>query len=96
MPWNIAQAKQCFSEVVKQAAAEPQLIYNRDHLVAAVIDAEAFASFQSWSRRQREKTLGDAFAELRALAGGDEDPLPPAERRNRPNAFAEIGDELSD
>ena len=48
MSWNIAQAKQRFSEVVRQAAEEPQLIYNRDHLVAAVIDAEDFEAFKQW------------------------------------------------
>lgn len=96
MSWNIAQAKQRFSEVVKQAAVEPQLIYNRDRLVAAVIDAEDFGAFQTWRQRQGAKTLGEAFAELRALAAGDENPLPLPERRDRPNAFLERFDELSD
>lgn len=96
MSWNIAQAKQRFSEVVKQAAREPQLIYNREHLVAAVIDADEFDAFQTWRRRRSTKTLGEAFAELRALAAGDENPLPVPERRDRPNAFIEILDELSD
>ncbi|MFO1420456.1 MAG: type II toxin-antitoxin system Phd/YefM family antitoxin [Candidatus Competibacteraceae bacterium] len=96
MSWNIAQAKQRFSEVVKQAAAEPQLIYNRDRLVAAVIDADTFGAFQTWRQRQRTRTLGEAFAELRALAAGDENPLPIPERRDRPNAFLKVLDELPD
>jgi prevent-host-death family protein len=96
MPWNIAQAKQRFSEVVKQAAEEPQLIYKRGRLVAAVIDAEDFNIFQTWQQRRGAKTLGEAFAELRALAAGDENPLPVPERRDRPNAFLEVLDELSD
>jgi antitoxin (DNA-binding transcriptional repressor) of toxin-antitoxin stability system len=29
MPWNIAQAKQRFSEIVREAAEGPQLIYTR-------------------------------------------------------------------
>jgi len=37
MNWNIAQAKQHFPEVVKQAGTEPQIIYNRNTPVAAVI-----------------------------------------------------------
>lgn len=96
MPWNIAQAKQRFSEVVKQAATEPQLIYNRDRLVAAVIDVEEFNAFKIWRQHRSTKTLGEAFAELRALAAGDENPLPVPERRDRPNAFLEILDELPD
>ncbi|KAB2928858.1 MAG: type II toxin-antitoxin system Phd/YefM family antitoxin [Candidatus Contendobacter sp.] len=96
MSWNIAQAKQCFSQVVKQAATEPQLIYNRNRLVVAVIDAEAFNAFNQWREHQGAKTLGEAFAELRVLAAGDENPLPVPERRDRPNAFLEILDELPD
>jgi len=69
MHWNIAQAKQRFSEVIRQTAAEPQRIYNRGRLVAAVIDAEDFEVFQAWRQRQRVKTVGEAFAELRALVG---------------------------
>lgn len=87
MSWNIAQAKQRFSQVVKQAATEPQLIYHRSRLVAAVIDAEAFNAFNQWRERQGAKTLGEAFAELRVLAAGDENPLPVPERRDRPNSF---------
>lgn len=60
MSWNIAQAKQCFSEVVKRAATEPQLIFNRDRLVAAVIDAEQFSAFNRW----REDRINPAAANV--------------------------------
>jgi prevent-host-death family protein len=96
MPWNIAQAKQRFSEVVKQASEEPQLIYNRNQPVAAVIGAEEFAKFQEWRKTQTmPRTLADDFAELRALAAGDPDPLPDPDRRGpgRPNAFLEMLEE---
>ena len=39
MSWSIAQAKQRFSELLRQAAEAPQLIFNRERMVAAVIDA---------------------------------------------------------
>jgi len=39
-------AKQQFSEVLRRSAAEPQLIYRRDQLVAAVISAETFAKLE--------------------------------------------------
>ena len=96
MPWNIAQAKQRFSEVVKKAAEEPQLIYNRNQPVAAVIDAGEFARFQEWRKAQlKPRTLADDFAELRALAAGDPDPLPDPDRRGsgRPNSLLEMLEE---
>lgn len=42
MDWRIAQAKQKFSELIGAVRQEPQLIYNRDQLVAAVIEAKMF------------------------------------------------------
>jgi prevent-host-death family protein len=92
MPWNIAQAKQRFSEVVKQAATEPQIIYKRNQPVAAIIGAEDLAKFQEWRRTQsKPRTLADDFDELRALAADDPDPLPDPDRRRagRDNAFLE-------
>jgi hypothetical protein len=41
MTWNIAQAKQQFSEVVRLSAQEPQAIYNRDKPVAVLINLAA-------------------------------------------------------
>ena len=89
MSWNIAQAKQRFSEVVRQAAAEPQLIYNRDHLVAAVIDAEDFEAFKQWRERTRQRTLADEFAELRQILREENYQLEIPPRVDRPNAFVE-------
>lgn len=92
MNWNIAQAKQHFSQVVKQAGNEPQLIYNRDTPVAAVIAAEELAEYQVWKQQQApSRTLADEFAELRRIMqeegrGGLEIP----ERRDRPNALVDM------
>ncbi len=96
MPWNIAQAKQRFSEVVKQAAEEPQLIYNRNQPVAAVIGAKEFAKFQEWRKSQmKPRTLADDFAELRKLLKdeGFENGLELPPRVDRPNAFVEMLEE---
>jgi prevent-host-death family protein len=87
MSWNIAQAKQRFSEVVKQAATEPQLIYNRDRLVAAVIDVEAFNAFNQWRERSQRRTLADEFAELRKIAEEENYELIVPPRTDRPNAL---------
>ena len=93
MNWNIAQAKQHFSEVVKQAAREPQIIYNRSTPVAALITAEELAEYRAWKAAlPRKPSLVDAFAQMRALAQGDPDPLPDPLREDsgRANAFLDM------
>lgn len=74
MTWNIAQAKQQFSEVVRLSAQEPQAIYNRDKPVAVLINADEFEAFQQWREGQHEPTLAAQFAESRLAlqqAGAD-------------------------
>lgn len=91
MNWNIAQAKQRFSEVVKQAGEAPQLIYNRNTPVAAVIAAEELAAYQIWkeSTQARSSHAAEDFAQLRELLAesGDSDGLDIPGRQDRPNAF---------
>ncbi len=93
MSWNIAQAKKHFSDVVKQAAEEPQLIYNRDQLVAAVINGENFNAFQKWRDRTSQQTLAEEFAELRQLMREENYELKVPPRTNRPNAFVAMLEE---
>jgi predicted nucleic acid-binding protein len=38
--WNVSEAKQQFSEVLRCSESEPQLIYRRDRLIAAVISVD--------------------------------------------------------
>lgn len=97
MNWNVGQAKQHLSEVIREAAREPQLIYNRNRPVAAVIAAEELAEYRAW-KAERElsprKTLADEFAELRRILqeeGRDGLDIPP--RTNRPNAFVQMMEE---
>jgi len=97
MNWNIAQAKQHFSDVVKQASAEPQIIYNRNTPVAAMIAADDLAEYQAWKSQRKQKTLGEEFAGLRQLMidAGFEDglELPPRSSIGRPNAFVQMLEE---
>jgi prevent-host-death family protein len=97
MNWNIAQAKQHFSDVVKQAATEPQIIYNRNTPVAVMIAAEDLAEYKTWKEQQRPQTLADSFAELRQLmidAGFvDGLELPSRSSISRPNAFVQMLEE---
>ncbi len=89
MLWNIAQAKQRFSEVIRQSATEPKLIYNRGRLVAAVVDAEDFEVFKQWRERTRQRSLADEFAELRQIMREENYELEIPPRIDRPKAFIE-------
>jgi antitoxin (DNA-binding transcriptional repressor) of toxin-antitoxin stability system len=92
--WTVAKARQRFSEVLRRAGSEPQAIYNRDKLVAAVIDADSFQEFWKWrSTRTAGKTVAAAFEELRAVSAGDATPLESVPREDRDNAFASMLDD---
>ena len=93
MTWNIAQAKQQFSEVVRLAAQEPQAIYNRDKPVAVLINADEFEAFRQWRAGQHEPTLAAQFAESRLAlqqAGVDALHIPARADVQRPNAFVQM------
>jgi prevent-host-death family protein len=85
--WKIGQAKQRFSEVVREAAEEPQRIYKRDRLVAAVVDADDLEEFLEWKRGRKRRSLAEAFDELRRIQG-EEAPIEAPPRIDRPNSFA--------
>ena len=90
MTWKIAQAKQNFSRVIRAAATQPQQIFNRDRLVAAVVGGEAFEQFEAWQREnQRSRPLTEAFAELRALCDEEGYEFPEMSRQDRPNPFVD-------
>ncbi|HEY9207857.1 MAG: type II toxin-antitoxin system Phd/YefM family antitoxin [Acidovorax soli] len=88
MTWNIASAKQQFSEVVRLTAEEPQAIYNRDKPVAVVISAEEFEEFKKWKAERLRPTLLELFADIRAslIAEGAQDgiEMPPRSDRYNP------------
>jgi prevent-host-death family protein len=95
MLWKIAEAKQRFSEVLRAAREAPQQVFNRDRLVAVVIDAETFEAFQSWREQQETVTLAEAFAELRDLCAAEDYPIVAPPRHDRDNPFAEALDDVS-
>jgi hypothetical protein len=47
MHWKIEEAPQRFSELMGAVVSEPQLIYDRDHMVAALVEAKMFREFTS-------------------------------------------------
>ena len=89
MKWNVAQAKQHLSEVLRAAESEPQQIFRRDQLVAAVVDGSSFVAFEQWWRQQN-KPLRERFAELRQICAEEAWEMPELERRDRPNPWAEM------
>lgn len=84
MRWKIGQAKQRFSELVRRAATEPQLICNRDRVVAAVIDADSAAKLEGVLERVRQRSVAHAFEDFRTLAKRERYALKTPRRKNRP------------
>ena len=94
MPWKVGEAKQRFSDLLRQAASEPQLIYNRDRLVAVVVEGGAFEEFRKWEEQTQRRTLAAAFDELRRIAAEEDYELKVPKRRNRQSASVAFGHEL--
>ena len=95
MDWKIAEAKQKFSELVKAAENEPQWIYNRDKLVVAMVPAETLKEFLGWRRQREERSLAEAFEELRRICEEEDYTLEIPRRQERSNPFPDALDELS-
>ena len=87
MEWRVAQAKQHLSQLLDAAAAEPQLIFNRDRLVAAVIDPREFEAFRSW-KEQRAAPLLEGFRTLQSICSEESYSLEVPLRQDRTNPFA--------
>lgn len=89
MNWRIAQAKQKFSQLISAVRQEPQLIYNRDQLVAAVIEAKMFQQFLAWQQVQQKPSFTQTFAELARLCAEEDYHLEVTPRQNRLNPFVD-------
>ena len=80
--WTIASARQHLPEVIASAAREPQRVYRRDKLVAAVVSPEAAEQIE------RRATVAKLFDDLQRICAEENYELPVAPRTNRPNPFA--------
>ncbi|MEQ8959918.1 MAG: prevent-host-death protein [Coleofasciculus sp. C2-GNP5-27] len=87
MNWKIEQAQQKLPELISAAVVEPQLIYNQDKLVAAVVEAQTFKEFLAWQQQHRQPSLADAFAQLRQLCAAENYTLEVPPRTDRLNPF---------
>ena len=81
--WKIGEAKQQFSEVVRKSGEEPQLVFNRDDLAAAVVSAEDWRAFSEWVSRSEVRSLGEVFDEARAILEDERYTLRTPSRRDR-------------
>jgi len=93
--WEIPEAQQRFAELIRSTNLEPQLIYDRQQLVAVVVDAETFQEFLLWHQQCQTPSLADAFAELRRLCAEDDYSLEVPTRQNRPLSFVDNLDDVS-
>ncbi|MDZ8068218.1 MAG: prevent-host-death protein [Nostoc sp. DedQUE08] len=95
MNWRIAEAKQGFSKLIHSVTKEPQLIYNRNELVAVVVEAEMFEDFLTWRKLREKFSLADAFKEVRQIAAKEDYILEIPSRQDRLNSFADAIDDFS-
>ena len=87
MKWNIAKARQHFTQLLQEAEQEPQSIYKRDQLVAAVLDAETFEAFQDWQKAQKA-SIAKELQVIRAICQEEDYAFETPKRIDRANPFA--------
>jgi hypothetical protein len=78
----------------KIVMAEPQLIYDQNQLVAAVVKADMFQAFLAWQQQSQKASLASAFAELRELCAEENYVLEAPPRQDGSNPFAESPHDL--
>jgi hypothetical protein len=94
MKWSIARAREQFSELLRKAANEPQEIYNRDRLVAAVLGPDSFRELSECMKKTARRTVNESFAEMRKVMAEEGYKLEVPPRKNRKNEFPKLLDEL--
>lgn len=82
--WTIATARQSLSEVVGMAAREPQHVYRRNKLVAAVVSPELAHQVETL----RRPSMATKLAELQRLCAEEGFELMTPARRDRANPVA--------
>jgi hypothetical protein len=80
--WTIASARQHLTALVAASAREPQKVYRRNKVVAAVVAPTALAA------AERRETMAEALAELQRICAEEHYELPLARRTTRPNPMA--------
>jgi hypothetical protein len=81
--WTIATARQHLPEVVSLAAIEPQHVYRRHKLVAAIVSPELANEVEA----RRQPSLAAKLAELQQLCAEEAYELSVPPRQDRRNAL---------
>lgn len=89
--WNVGEAKQQFSELLRRSEHQPQLIYRRNRLVAAVVAVDE----TKVSPMAPPVTIADRFEEARALFQLEKVQMPLLRRRSRKNEFVRTLDAVA-
>ncbi len=87
MKWKIAEAKKRFSEMIHRVKNEPQFIYNRDTVVAVVLEPKEYREFENYRVKKEQGSLADAFTAIRTHCAEEFWELPIPERKNRHTAW---------
>ncbi|HNR86710.1 MAG TPA: prevent-host-death protein [Spirochaetota bacterium] len=87
MKWKIARAKLQFSELIRMVYKEPQLIFNRETMVAAIIGPEEYREYLAMKEQSFRRSLASAFEELRSICADDSYELIVPARSDRENSF---------
>jgi hypothetical protein len=88
MKWKIAEAKERFSELIHKAGKEPQFVYNRDTLVAAVISADEFRDLHAIKEHEARQSLASRMDELRDICREESYVIETPVRKNREVKFS--------
>ncbi len=87
MKWSIASAKNKFSELIRNVQNEPQLVYNRDKLIAVIVSAEEYNHIKAIKDKENKKTLLDFFNEFKEACSKEHYTLEIPRRLNRKAQF---------
>jgi prevent-host-death family protein len=95
MDWKIGEAKQQLSDLVRRSSEEPQILFNRDRPVAAVINVAEFRQFVAWQTSRSKRPLVDALAEAQRICQEEDYSFEVPARADRPNPLVEEAPRVS-
>jgi prevent-host-death family protein len=87
--WSIVAARREFAALIRAAEERPQLIKNRNRLVAVVVDPAEYVRFEEWRSGAGGRSVADAFDELRSICREESYELLIPDRADRPNPFVD-------
>lgn len=92
--WSVASARREFAELLRAAEREPQPIYRHGRVAAVVAPVSRFPELAGLGSRPKWASMSEALAELRDICRRERYTIRIPKRRDRPNAFVKVLDEL--